>query len=192
MTPTQVGGAGIGASAGGSLLGAFGSIFTGKAQSNQASYQAGIAQINKQIALKNAEYERNVGEVQAQQSGMKTRSEIGQTKAIQASSGFDVNKGSNVDVRSSEALIGKENVDVIRSNAARRAYGYEVEAVQDEAQSNIYKMAGANAKTAGGIGAIGSILGGASSVSSKWLQGNQTGLWGSGGDSGASSIEYTG
>ena|SRR5882757_386847 len=175
--PLTIAGIGMGASAAGSILGAFGAEQGGQAQSQMYQYQAAIAQMNSKIAKQNADYTRAVGEVQAQQSGMKTRAQVGQTVATQGASGLDVNKGSNVAVRQSETEIGQYEQTVIRSNAAKKAYGYEVEAASDTAQANLDTMAASQAEKAGDIGALSSLLGGASSVSSKWLQGRQIGLF---------------
>lgn len=169
---------GMGASAGGAITGAIGSEYQGAAQSNMYGYQAGVAQINKQIAMQNADYERRVGEVKAQESGMKTGAVIAQTKTIQGASNLDVNRGSAADVRESEHAIGRQDQDIIRSNAARLAYGKEVEATQFESQSELYKMAQKTSKTAGHLGAISSILGGVSSVASKWTQAKSAGAFG--------------
>lgn len=184
MDPGSIAAAGIGSSLLGSLTGTFGAMSGGEAQSQMFQYQAGVAQLNKKIALQNADYSRATGEVQAQESGMKTAALLGTQKATQGAGGLAVNSGSNADVRSSTEDIGGFDQTTIRANAAKRAYGYEVEATQDESQSKLFQMAGDNALKAGKISALSSILGGASSVSSKWLQGNQQGLWGSRGVSG--------
>lgn len=176
-SPTILGGVGVAGSLAGSIFGAFGAEEGGKAAAQADQYKAAIAQMNAKIALQNADYARSVGEVQAQQSGMKTRAQVGATVAAQGASGFDVNKGSNVAVRQSETEIGQYEQSVIRSNAAKKAYGYEVEAANDTAQGQLDTMAAAQDTKAGDIGAISSLLGGASSVSSKWLQGKQIGVF---------------
>lgn len=169
-------GIGMGATALGGLTSAIGSIMGGISGSNMYNYQAGIAKINSQIAKQNADYARAVGEQQAETSGMKTRAQIGSTKAIQGAHGFDVNSGSAALVRGSEAEIGQFDQSVIRSNAAKRAYGYEVEALQDTAQGKIYGMAAQGSMTQGILGATGSILGTAGSVAGKWLDASRLGI----------------
>jgi hypothetical protein len=165
-----VAGASLGATALGGITGAVGSIFGGQAQSSMYNYQAGIAAMNAQIAKQNAAYETAVGETRAQESGMKTRAQIGATRAQQGASGLDVNTGTNVSVRASEAELGSFEQGVIRSDAARKAYGQEVVAAQETAQSQLDQMAASNAKTAGLIGGFTSILGAGSSFGSKFLQ----------------------
>jgi hypothetical protein len=159
----------VGAGAGG-VMGALSSIMGGDSQSSMYRYKAGIARQNAQIAKQNADYARKVGEVEAQRKGMETRFEIGQQKVGQAASGLDVNTGSAERVRDSTQAIGAHDQAVIRANSARKAYGYEVEGAQAEAESGMMEAASTSSKKAGYLGAVSSILGGATSVASKWLQ----------------------
>jgi hypothetical protein len=167
----------------GGITSAVGSIFGGQANAAMYNYQAGIAQMNAQIAKQNAAYEGALGEVQAQQQGMKTRSVISQTRANQGAGGLDVNTGTNAAVRTSELTLGQYDQAVIRSNAARRAYGFEVEASQDVAQAGAYRSAASTSQTAGLLGAFTSILGAGGSFASKWQQGKGAGLFDDGGGS---------
>jgi len=175
-------------------------------KANMSDYQAGVALMNKDIAKQQADYARAVGEIGAEQAGMKQKQEMGMTKAAQAASGVDINTGSAVDVRQSMIQVGAYDQNLIRSQAAKVAYGYEVEAVQDEAQASLYTMTaglermqaaaateGARmtrqglgiqqqamdvAKTSGTIGTFASLANAAGSVASKWSQGEYKGLFG--------------
>jgi hypothetical protein len=160
---------GLGAAGLGSVLSAFGAFQGGQASAAEANYQAGVAKMNQDIATQNANYATYAGEVQAQQQGIKTSQMIATTKAEQGAGGLDVSSGSNVAVRTSEYNVGQEDIALVRSDAAKRAYGYEVEGVQYGAQATLDQYAAAQSKIAGTTAAIGSLLGGASSVSSKWL-----------------------
>jgi hypothetical protein len=167
---------GMGFSALGGIFGAAGAREMGQAQANMYNYQAGIAMLNKQIAEQNARYAIASGEVEAQQSGMQTRYQIGASRAQQGASGLDVNRGSALAVRESEAEIGEQNQAIIRSNAQRTAYGFQTQAVQDQAQSQLYGMAAQQSIIAGNYGAMSSLLGAGASVASKWYQGSQYGM----------------
>jgi hypothetical protein len=179
LTAATIGEIGMGTSAAGAAVGAVGSLMAGFGQKKMSNYQAAVSAINANVAQQNADYARNVGEVQAEKSGMTTRAQLGAIRSAQAASGVDIGSGSATRVQESEEEIGAYDQAVIRSDAAKRAYGYEVEKAGDIAQSNMYKVAGSQAALAGEIGAFGNILGGVSSVSSKWMQGKQIGLWGS-------------
>src|SRR5882672_5130647 len=61
-----------------------------KWKSGVEEYQAQVARNNKLIAEQNANYERDVGEVTAQQLGMKQQWERGQMMAQQGASGLSV------------------------------------------------------------------------------------------------------
>jgi hypothetical protein len=171
MAAIGFGAAGIGAG-----VSAFGSIYGGAAQAGMYNYQAGIAKMNQQIAEENANYSLYAGEVQSQQKGMQVAQDIATTKAQQGAGGLDVSSGSNVRVRQAEYDVGQENIAMIRSDAAKRAYGYTVEAYQYGTESTLDRYAASESKIAGTTAAIGSLLGGASSVSSKWIDMSQKGL----------------
>lgn len=178
MTPSNVSGAGLGLTAAGGVVGAIGSILGGQSQQKMYNYQAAIAKQNSQIASQNADYSIQKGEQQAQSYGMQAAQRQGQIRASQGASGLDVNSGSAKQVQDSQRLVTSMDLDQIRSNAAKTAYDYDVQAVNFTDQGQLDTMAGANASAAGSIGAASTLLGSASSVSSKWLQGQQVGLFG--------------
>ena len=178
--PVTLAAIGIGSAAAGGLTSAIGSLFSGQAQSNMYKYQAGVATANAAIAKQDAAYAIASGEVEAQQSGMKTRFQEGATKVGIAAGNIDTSTGSAGKVIASETEIGQENEAVIRANAAKKAYGFEVGAAEDVAQAGAYTVAGETSVTAGDIGAVSSVLGAAGNVSSKWLQASQA--FGTGGD----------
>ena len=164
----------MGTTALGSLVKAGGSLMSGFGQSSMYKYQAGVAKVNQQIALQNANCSRAIGEIKAEESGMKSRAQAGQIKAAQGASGLRISGGSATNVRESQAQIGRYEQGIIRSNAAKAAYGHEVEALNFGAQSKEYSMASKYSKTSGAINAFSSLLGGASSVADKWFQFNTT------------------
>lgn len=157
---------------------AAGAAYSGAASSAAYQYQAGVAQMNSQIAKQNAAYETALGEQQAQMSGMKSRSLISQTRAMQGAGGLDVQSGSNAQVRDSAAQLAQYDQAVIRNNAARRAYGAEVEATQFDAQAALDRMSASTSLTAGYLGAASSILGAGSSFATKWMWGRERGMFG--------------
>lgn len=181
MDPVTLTAISIGATVIGGGVATAGVLNKGSAEANMYTYQAGVAQMNKQIADQNAEYALAAGDSQAQIAGMQTRAQIGATKAQQGGSGLDVNSGTGVNVRQSEAEIGSANQAMIRANATREAYGYKVQGAQYDAQAGLDQYAAKTSKTAGNISAATSILGTASSVSTKWLDFSKQGIPGYGG-----------
>ena len=152
------------------------------------NYKAGIAQLNQKIALQNATWAESAGDVSAEEKGLQGAQEVGQTKATQAASNLDVNSGTAQAVRDTQTRVSAFDQDIIRFNAAKTAYGYQAKAAGDVAEANLDTAAAQTAKQAGWLGAAGSILGGVSNVSSKWLQGQNIGIFGGGSAPGGSSM----
>ncbi len=166
--PAVLAGVGMATSAVGAGIGAYGKYEEGQSQAAMYNYQAGVAQVNAQIAKQDANYTLQAGGVQSQEAGMRERAVIGATRAGFGAS--NVAGASKNAVVSSEIEVGQQTQGIIAANAAKRAYGYEVGAASDTAQAGADQFAAETSKTAGGIGAVSSILGGIGSVSSKWLQ----------------------
>jgi hypothetical protein len=197
----------------GQILNTVGQIFglETKAQqygysANIADYQAGVAKVNQQIANQNADYARATGEVTAEQFGMKGKADLASMSVHQAASGIDINSGSSANVRTGMTEMTQYGEDMIRANAAKQAYGYDVEAMQDDAQSKLYtytadedRIQAANTMQAAGlagqaiplqqqaygivgqagdIGAMASLVGGAGSVATKWSKAGDMSLFG--------------
>lgn len=160
----------------GGVIGAVGALAQGSAQSSMYAYQAAVAQQNVVIANQNANYELALGEQQAQQTGMKTKGQIAQTRATQGAGGLDVNSGTNAAVQNSEEQLGFYDMEVNRGDAAKRAYNWHVQAFEQQAQAGLYQMASANASTAGTLGAFTSLLGGIGNVFSKGMQAGMIGM----------------
>ena len=172
------GAVGLGTTVAGGVLGAIGAQGEGTANQQVYNYRAQVARINADINRQNAEWARDRGDKEAVQYGMKAKQQAGQIRAAQGASNLDVNSGSNAEVQRSQALIKDLDLAQIRENAAKVAYDYETKATMDENQATLDVMAGANAKKAGNLKALGSIIGTASTVSSKWQAGSSAGLWG--------------
>ena len=177
-TNTAMGYAGMGSTILGGITSIFGDLAQGRAEKQAYDYQAGVARLRAQIAEQNAGYASNVGEQQAAAYGYKAGQQLGMIKAVQGSHGLDVRSGSAAQVQQSQQLISATDMTAIRSNAAKTAFNYRQEAQQDVAQASLDTMAGQNATSAALIKADSSFLSTASSVSSEWLQGAKSGLWG--------------
>lgn len=163
-------GVGMVSSALGGIVQAAGDIYQGEAQANMLRYQAGVADINKNIQLQNAAYATAVGEDKAEISGMATRDLLGQTRAAEGQGNVRTDTGSAAAVQRSEIEIGQENQGIIRAESAKEAYNARVGAMQEGVRAAIFRQGATTALQASKIAAVGSVLGGASSFSSKWAQ----------------------
>lgn len=149
-------------------LSAYGAEAKGSADQAMYNYQSGVAKLNASIARQNADYTRTAGETAAYQSGLKTADVVGRQTVAQAASGIDVNSGSAKAIRDTTTSLGQMDQQLIRTNYAKKAYGYETEAVTKDTEAYADTIAGQQAKKAGDIGAASSILGSVSSVAGKW------------------------
>ncbi len=187
MDPVSLGVAGVGASelGTGSIIGSiagtglkvFGDLFGASSKKDMYNYQAGVARMRANIDRQNSTWARDAGDQQAMLQGFKTGQEIGGVVAKQGASGVQVGTGSNADVIDAIRTSGAYDQGMIRYNAAKKAYGFEVQASGEEASAKLAETAGKNAMLEGWLGAGSSLIGGATSVADKWLKGRQVGLW---------------
>lgn len=155
--------AGLGLSAVGSGVSALGAYNKSMADAEAATYRAGVADINAKLA-------KQQGQSDAFVQSLKTGQLIGSQKAIQSASGVDINFGSPVNVRASAAEMGELDRLTILNNASRKAFGFE-------AQSNLEKTSASNSEKGAFLGAFANTLGGATSVSDKWLKYQMAGVF---------------
>lgn len=178
----------VGAVVGG-LFSAYSAIQQGQAAQAAAQYQAQVAANNAKIAQQNANYARQVAAVKSGQVDQKTAALVASTRAAQAANGLDVNSGTDLDVQASTYAIGRMDAENVRLAGEREAYGYETQAMNFRATSGLYDFQGDQAMQGAWGKALGSLIGTASSVGSKWASFQQAGLLavGSGGwvDNGA-------
>lgn len=173
-----IGAISLAASAASAVVGTIGTVMAGQAQAKQAQYQAGIARFNQQVALQNRDYDLAKGETQAQIYGRAAAQRMSAIRARIGASGVDIGSGSAQDVQTSQQLITSTDLQQIRANAARAAYGDEIRGIEAGAQAQMYTSAAEGIERALPFQAAGSLLSGAASVSGKWMQGQQAGMWG--------------
>lgn len=154
----------------GAGVSAYGAYESGQATAASDAYQAQVAANNAALAKQQGKLDIQSGEIQAVDSGLKTKAAVGTEKAQQGASGLDVNSGSAVDVRAGTASTGMLDALTIRSNSAKKAYADEVTANSDTAQGQLDTMGATQAETAGDIGAAGTLLTGASTVGGNYAK----------------------
>lgn len=147
----------------GGLVSAYGAYQGGKAQQAMYDYQAQIDRNNAQDALLRGEQEETAH-----------RQKVAQIKASQrvgfAASGIDLGSENVSDTLADTAMLGELDAQTIRNNAQRESINYLNSATGNTA-------AGKNAKSAGTMTAMSTILGTASTVDSKWSDYKRAGVW---------------
>lgn len=152
----------------GTALNAVGKVVEGNAQAKNYQYEAQVAQNNATIARQNAEYAVRAGETQAATQGIKNRAALGAMVAQTGANNIDVNTGSPLLAQESQREVGLQDVLQIRSNARLTAYGYQTQATNYQAQSQLEQQEASQAQRAGWFGGLTSLLGGGVSDISEW------------------------
>jgi hypothetical protein len=159
--------------AGGAVT-AFGKYEGLESQSANAAFQAQVAANSAAIERTNYKLQIESGEQEVANQEMQLRSQVGTQKAGQAASGVDVNSGSAAASRAGTAEVGTLDALTKRSNNARQAYGFEVAATSDTAESQLLERESSQASAMAPIAATGSLLSSASTAGGsygKYLQG---------------------
>lgn len=165
-----IAGVSMAATAAGGAVSAYGSYAGGRLEQQMFEYR-------KAIALQNARYETQLGERRAGEKGLEQAQISGKIMAAQGGSGINVSSESSQKVREGQRAVAKIEQQDIRSAAARRAWN-------EQTQGELYGQAGRQAKWAGNMKAISTVLGTTASVANKWLGASSSGAFGGGSGSG--------
>ena len=139
----------------------------GVASYQQGQYQAQVAENNAKIQQQNAKAAIEAGAVEEQNRRLQTAQQQGKIRAAIGASGVDPNFGSSLDLQSDAAKLGELDALTIRNNAARKAYGFQIQGLSDQATATLDRSA-----------SYASLLGGASSVGSKYQSFSAAGAFG--------------
>jgi len=142
-------------------------------QMQSADYNAQVAKNNQIIANQNASIALQQGQQQEENKRIQTGEMLGAITSGEAASGVNPNEGSALNVRSSAAETGEIDAETIRYNAGITARNLQY-------QGAMYGSQAQRDTSEGMYGAMSSILGGASSVSNKWMQYQMFGAGGNG------------
>jgi len=138
----------------------------GNLAQGQSTYESGMYQ--SQVAKQNRDIAAAEGEYQMEQTQLKTAARVGEITAAQGASGLDVNKGSAPQVRQAAQEVGALDALTIRNDAARKAYGFQL-------QSTALEKSAKDARNASYFNALGTLVGGAGNIATKGNFGTSSG-----------------
>lgn len=143
----------------------------GQGQAEISRSQAEVADYNSQVAALQSADAVARGQEQENKFRDQVRGVIGRQRTQFAAGNVDVGFGSAVDTQADAAYLGELDALTIRTNAAREAWGYDVQAYNYARQAEIDRkaaknqiQAGENAATAGNWQAGSTIVAGAGSL----------------------------
>jgi hypothetical protein len=100
-------------------------------------YNAGISRMQSEDA-------KLRGETSAMQRGSSARSMVGSQRAALGAQGIDVSSGSALDVQVDTGKIAEMDIVTIRNNAAREAWGFDVQAQDYENRAGMASASASN------------------------------------------------
>jgi hypothetical protein len=143
----------------------------GEKQREASESQAELADYNADVADLQAADAIARGADEESKFRTSVRQMIGTTRADFGASGVDVGFGTALDVYADQAMIGEQDALQIRTNAAREAWGYKVQATDLRRRGDIARKegvyleaAGREAQGASRWAAAGTIAGGGASI----------------------------
>ena len=143
-----------------------GGMMQGQQQSAANIGQASALKQNAAYLNRAANDARYRGVVDADTQRVQTQNLIGTQRAAMAGNGGVVDDGSNALITQDTAQYGELDAMIISNNAAREAYGYEVQATNNISNANTLKS---NAKTGMMSSLLGGVVGGLGSAFSGGL-----------------------
>lgn len=156
---------------------AYGAYSESKAEKESLNYEeamqknnAKVAENNRALADQQAEDTKQRGEVEAQNHLRQVAALKSSQKTKMAANGLALNEGSPLSLLEDTDFQGNYDADTMRSNAARDAWGSQVQGMNYQAQANDLKSSAALTATKAkqikpGMSAL---TAGAGSVDSKW------------------------
>lgn len=138
------------------------------AQKQQANYQAAIARNNQTVAQWKADDAIKRGKAAQDEHRQNVVAFKGKQRAAMAASGFDINEDDALDILADTAEIGELDALTIKSNAAREAWGHQVEGSNAGAQAGLYDSKANNINSAFAMGT--ELFSGIGSVADKWAK----------------------
>ena len=156
--------AGVGLAIAGTILNVGGKIAGGIANKRAADYQAGIADLNRQIAEQNAKMALERGQVEQQEQDIQSLTMIGTQEAVQGASGIEVTSGSAVQARAVARRLARLDALRVRENSRLEARAYRTQAIGQQAQATLLRREGRQSLVAGFLGGFSSLISGASRV----------------------------
>lgn len=143
----------------------------GTKQRAASDSQAALADFNASVADLQSKDAIERGAQEESRFRTQVRGAIGQQRAGIAASNIDVGFGSAVDVQADAAYLGELDALTIRTNAAREAWGYKVQATDLRKRGEIARKegvyleaAGKQAGSAAKLGIVGTLAGGGASL----------------------------
>lgn len=148
--PTTLMVAAVGLSAISAGVSAYGAYTQQDAANKAAEYNAKVAERNKTIADMQAEQVKKQGEIDARNYKQQVSALKGSQRAGYAGSGVLVDAGTPFQVGEDTSVLGELDAMTIKRNAARQAWGYQVQGMNYASEGELSRLSKRSALLSGG------------------------------------------
>lgn len=128
---------------------------------SQANFKAVQSEMNARMLEMMGEEAINLGNQQARDYSKRIKKFRGTQRSVLASQGIEVDSGTAADLQQEAVDIGIEDVQTIRNNAWRQAFGYRQQSVEAQFNADFARLEGQIAEAGLNTQARFSLLGGA-------------------------------
>jgi Tfp pilus assembly protein FimV len=162
----------------GAATSATGAYFGAASKKSSLGFDAQIAELNAQQSERQAQQTLAAGQMQKQQSQLRTAQLKSTQRAAMSANGVDITEGSARDILTSTDVVGQTDANTIEANAVRSAWGYRT---QETNYKNEALMDRANASAINPtMSAATSLVGSASSLAPQWMSSYKSGAYDAG------------
>lgn len=133
-------------------IGAVSGLMSGMGQRDQANAQAAELRTNAIYLNRAANDALARGRTESDLQRTQTQQMIGTQRTAQAANGGEINTGTNAIIQQDTAQLGELDALTISNNAAREAYGYQVQAASNTQNAATIAAAGKKAVMSSVIG----------------------------------------
>ena len=134
-------------------LSAYSAYQQADASKKAANYQAQVNRNNAILAGQQRSAALQQGEADTQTAMRQQAQTLSAQRAALASNGVDLTEGSSQDLLATTKFLGAADINTIQSNAARQAWGYDVQGINASAAGQLDQWQADNINPAG-IGAM--------------------------------------
>lgn len=162
----------IGATVASTAIGAYSSVQQGRAAQKAAEYDAQIAERNAVQVANERVNVQDAAAIERRRLGERLRAERGQQIADSAAMGLDTGFGTPADLIGDYERSYRVDRSILGRNEMNELQRLDLEEQDYRDSASQSRASGKAARKAGNLAVIGSILDGASSVSSQWIKAN--------------------
>lgn len=138
-----------------------GQVYSGIYASQQAGYQAQIAQQNKELARESGQDAIARGQEEQRRLGRETAQRVGSQRARLSANNVDVGFGSAARVVTDTEALAADDAAVIAENTRRQVRSFQIDAFNYESERRAALAEKKNARIATAFSVAGTALGGA-------------------------------